>query len=404
MIIAPMSVPRKAITRCIWSDKPIWLFVSLILTLSGVGSGRAVAAAATTREQSVRLHHIRDRINQVRDSLHLDLGLEGRLQIRVQQSEQKLARGRQALQKINSRIKVIDQNLRQAENRRQEAQARLDKERALLASQLRAAYMEQDQDTLQLFLSSRDPGLVGRMLDYYGRVAQARAAQIKAVKEQLNRLEKLAQQVRNRRHRLIQLQRKRQAAVRALQKDRADRADAVASLKARIASHREALRHLEIARKQVEQLLNSLRPVLQSEPYTVGNHMPFARLRGRLPWPIRGPILARFHAPEDDGRLHWQGLWIGAPEGAPVHACARGRVVYVGWISSYGLVVLVQHSNSYFSLYGHDENVDVHVGDTVDAGQIIARAGKTGGHDRSGLYFELRHGNRVLNPARWLTE
>lgn len=399
-----MTLPRKAALqrlRRTWHFFPLAL---LVLSLAKAAPVHAAPSPAMTRKQSVRLHHIRHRINQVRDSLRRDQGLADHLQLEVQQSEQKLARGRRALHQIDRHMQTVDYSLRQAKERQRKAKAMLDVERAALASQLRAAYMEQDRDPLRLFLSAQDPGLVARMLDYYAYVAQARAARIKAVRQQLTQLTKLAEQVRNRRRRLARLQRQRQAAVLALQRDRQGRAGAVARLKARIASHQETLRHLEVAQRQVERLLNSLRPVLQSEPYTIGAHVPFARLRGRLPWPVRGPILAHFHAPEDDGQLHWQGLWIGAPEGAPVHACARGRVVYVGWISSYGLVVLVQHGNRYFSLYGHDENVEVHPGDMVDAGQVIARAGKTGGHDRTGLYFELRHGNRVLDPVRWLTD
>lgn len=399
-----MSAPRKAVTNSPWRYRRFRFLVLLALILAGANPGHAASSGTVNRKQSVRLHHIRNRINQVRDSLRLDRGLEGHLQIKVQRSEQKLAQGRRALQRIDARIKGVDRSLHQAEDKQHEAQKRLDAERAALASQLRAAYMEQSRDSLPLLLSAQDPGLVGRMLDYYGRVARERAARIRAVRAQLDRLTKLARRVQSRRRRLVQLKRKRQAAVLVLQQDRKARANAVARLKARIAGHRETLRHLEVARKQVEQLLNSLRPVLQSAPYVSANHVPFSRLKGRLPWPMHGPILAHFHTPEDDGRLHWQGLWIGAPEGTPVHACAQGRVVYVGWISSYGLVVLIQHGNSYFSLYGHDENVDVHIGEMVNSGQIIARSGKTGGHDRSGLYFELRHGNQVLDPARWLTD
>ena len=98
-----------------------------------------------------------------------------------------------------------------------------------------------------------------------------------------------------------------------------------------------------------------------------------------------------------------RGIWIGAASGTPVRAVARGRVAYVGWLTRYGLVVVLQHDHGYFTIYGHNALATVREGDTVRAGQEIAEAGDTGGYRRSGLYLEVRQGTKALDPADWLT-
>jgi murein hydrolase activator len=129
---------------------------------------------------------------------------------------------------------------------------------------------------------------------------------------------------------------------------------------------------------------------------------PFSGQRGKLPWPARGKLIARYGQPKAGGKLSWKGHWIGAAEGAPVRAVARGRVVYVGWMHRYGLIVLVEHDGGYYSLYGHAQSATVSVGDSLRAGQVLARAGSTGGHEQPGVYFELRKGTKPIDPRQWL--
>ena len=398
MIIAPMIMPRKAATG--GRRYPRWLLASLLSLLLPVIT--TVAATQSPKDQSADLHRIRTRIEEVRQTLKHDRGLQGRLQRSVQRTEQQLQGAHAALTSITAQLSRENGKLAQARARRLAAAQTLRKQKTALAQQLRAAYMEQSRNRLQMLLSARDPGLVARILDYYAYVARARMKAITSVRQQLAQVSALEQQVKAERSRLIALQQKRQRAVALLQQDQRARTAAVVQLKERIAGKAATLQHLQAARQRIQQLLESVRNALKEEPYAPGNHEPFARLKGHLPWPLHGKILARFDAPEADGRLHWQGIWIAATKGTPVRACARGRVVYVGWLSSYGLIVLLQHGGDYFSLYGHDNSAQVRVGDTVRAGQVIARAGDTGGHDRSGLYLELRQGSRPLDPRKWL--
>ena len=85
-----------------------------------------------------------------------------------------------------------------------------------------------------------------------------------------------------------------------------------------------------------------------------------------------------------------------------VKAIADGRVVYVGWMHQLGLLLILDHGEGYFSIYGHAGAASRQVGEAVRTGQQIAVAGDTGGHRETGVYLEIRKGRTALNPQDWL--
>jgi septal ring factor EnvC (AmiA/AmiB activator) len=62
---------------------------------------------------------------------------------------------------------------------------------------------------------------------------------------------------------------------------------------------------------------------------------------------------------------------------------------------------VLEHEGGYYSLYGHNQAANVSVGDWVQPGDVISSVGATGGHDKNGLYFELRKGTDPINPRVW---
>ena len=65
-------------------------------------------------------------------------------------------------------------------------------------------------------------------------------------------------------------------------------------------------------------------------------------------------------------------------------------------------LIILDHGDGYMSLYGHNQDVFVGVGDKVVVGQVISSAGVSGGLAQAGLYFEIRHNGDPINPAGWL--
>jgi murein hydrolase activator len=101
-------------------------------------------------------------------------------------------------------------------------------------------------------------------------------------------------------------------------------------------------------------------------------------------------------------RVPQNGIDITAPLGTPVRAVAAGSVVYVDWLPGYGRTVILDHGGGFYTLYAHASSVAVHRGDRVVEGQTIAGVGDTDSIRGPCLHFEVRQGEKALNPREWL--
>ena len=126
------------------------------------------------------------------------------------------------------------------------------------------------------------------------------------------------------------------------------------------------------------------------------------KLKGRLPWPLKGRIVARFHSRPAPGRPRLAGVQL-APRGGhrQVRAIAPGQVRYADWFGGYGLMMIVDHGGGLVTVYAHNDALYRQVGDWVEAGDVLADAGSTGWVENVRLYFEVRDRGRPVNPVRW---
>jgi septal ring factor EnvC (AmiA/AmiB activator) len=125
-------------------------------------------------------------------------------------------------------------------------------------------------------------------------------------------------------------------------------------------------------------------------------------MKGQLRLPTRGAISNRFGTARQEGST-WKGLFIVARTGSEVHSIASGRVVFAEWMRGFGNLLIVDHGSSYLSIYANNDALLKQVGDEVRAGQTIATVGNSGGNPESGLYFELRHQGKPLDPLAWVS-
>lgn len=120
-----------------------------------------------------------------------------------------------------------------------------------------------------------------------------------------------------------------------------------------------------------------------------------------LRYPVKGEVQGRFGMERPEGGV-WRGIVLRAQEGVRVSAVAPGRVVYAGWLGGFGNLMIVDHGAKYLSVYAYNQSLLKQVGDAVSAGEAIATVGATGGQVEPGLYFEIRHEGKPVNPLLWL--
>ena len=122
-------------------------------------------------------------------------------------------------------------------------------------------------------------------------------------------------------------------------------------------------------------------------------------------WPVFGNILSdygwRIHPVTGGARLH-KGIDIPSWTGAPIKSAADGLIVYAGWSSGFGNVVVIEHNFGFRTIYAHASRLLIARGDLVRKGQVIAQVGSTGLSTGPHLHYEVRRWNKPTSPRRHL--
>jgi septal ring factor EnvC (AmiA/AmiB activator) len=305
-------------------------------------------------------------------------------------------------------IKQLDHKITQQSRELKSLQAhqtKLERQKAKhtekLEQQVRSAFLIGRQEYIKILFNQQDPAAIGRVLTYYNYFSQARLNQINTIKQNIGSLNETKEQMLQKTQSLETLRATRLADQQNLKNNKARRATLLAKVNQEITEKDRQLKGMLEDEKQLEELVRALQHALPDIPADAGNRIPFAQQRGNLAWPSTGPILANFGTTRKKGRLKWQGIVIGVHEGEEVRAVSYGRVAFADWLQGYGMLIIVDHGDGYMSLYGYNQTLLKETGDWLEAGEIIAMAGNSGGQDRPKLYFEIRHNGSPRNPALW---
>ncbi|HUP65533.1 MAG TPA: peptidoglycan DD-metalloendopeptidase family protein [Thermoanaerobaculia bacterium] len=175
----------------------------------------------------------------------------------------------------------------------------------------------------------------------------------------------------------------------------------LARLEAESASSERKLAELEEKARRLERLFTLL--YQQRAPAIAGAKI--AEFKGALQWPIEGSVSEEFgrHRSTRFGTyVVSNGIRITAEPGTEVRAVFSGTVLYAQWFRGYGNLIIVDHGERVFSLYGNTKESTLAVGDRVNAAQVIARVSEDEEAESGSLYFEIREDNRPANPRDWL--
>jgi septal ring factor EnvC (AmiA/AmiB activator) len=198
---------------------------------------------------------------------------------------------------------------------------------------------------------------------------------------------------------LTALQRKAREASAAVERAVTARANLVTSIDSRRDLNAQLTGELQDAQRKLQA---TLAQVIAGRPAAAAA-LPLRPFQGILPWPADGVLSARFgrRVPGTAGPPVRNGIELSLPEGHPVHAVHEGTVVFADLFSGYGTLVIVDHGDKAYSLYGYLGSATVHKGDRVDASTAVGLAGRNPSGNPS-LYFELRVDGKAVDPVQWL--
>ncbi|MGB8337255.1 MAG: peptidoglycan DD-metalloendopeptidase family protein [Burkholderiales bacterium] len=387
-------------------------------------------AARKKPPPSEELKALRGRINELQKDIAKKESSKSEVADDLRESEKEISETNRTLSELALELKEASGELVALQAKTGTLKTNVAKHQADLEKVIKSQYQSGSDDALKLLLNGKDPAQVSRHMHYYSYLAKARAESIQGLKSDIAQLKLAENDTRATAKELADLQAEEARQKTKLLTERQKRKNLLDKISGQIKTQKREVGKLKQDEARITQLVERLAkmlaqkkkkpaksaakppapdnakpgaPVIQNdeEPDDSFRGTTFASLRGKLKLPVRGELASRYGSPREGGGLTWKGLFIRAAEGAAVKAVAEGRVVYADWLRGFGNLMILDHGGGYMSLYGNNESLLKHLGTNIKPGDTIASVGNSGGNPESGLYFEIRHQGKTLDPLPW---
>ena len=373
-----------------------------------------IASGSAQATQQEKLDNLRQRITALQQNLEKTSESKSEAADALRESERAISNSNRTLAELTQQQQEANKNLQQLQQQMQKLEAGMQGQQTLLGKLLFQQYLGGKQEYLKLLLNNHNPDQVARDLRYYEYIARSRALQIKALRGNLAQTNAVAEQARQKILEMARLQAAEKAQQRSLEKDKLARQRVLDKYARQIKQQRHEIGRLQRDENRLSQLLQKLSEILtpttrkkifrnEQLPDDRFDGKPFEQLKGKLVLPVKGEVANKFGSTRPDSSMLWKGLMLRAASGQAVKVVAAGRVVFADWLRGFGNLLIVDHGKGYMSLYGNNETLYKQVGDTLRGGDTVAAAGNSGGNEDSGLYFELRHKGKPLDPMKWIS-
>lgn len=326
----------------------------------------------------------------------------------IQDLDDRLMRSRQERQEIGRQLKKKDQELEEINAQLVALRMHIADRRSSILARMRVQYMEGRFGYLKALLAAENSGDLQRRFQYLSAVSKREYDLMEAYRDDLDRVGQVERQRAEARDQMLVFKQGTERKLEEVQSVKRQKNLFLAKITHEKELYDRAVAELEKSAARVDTLLKELeqrrRAALARPKKEIAGIHPF---RGMLHWPAEGDVVSFFGRqkhPTFDTYVQKKGIEIRTEDGSAIRAVMPGSVAFADWLKGYGLVVIVDHANGFFSLYAHASKLLTKVGDHVQAGQVIGETGDTGMTGESTLYFELREGVDPVDPMAWLAK
>lgn len=399
--------------------------IALVLLFQGL------FAQPVWADKKTELESLRERLQRLQQEYLVTRESRAEAVDALKQSERAISETVASLRKLESEQRTTQGELKSVSEESTQTHANIQERQMRLGEMLKQAYMRGGGDAMKLLLNGQNPSQAARDLHYLSYLTRAQAKLIDALRSDLFRLAELKQSAQEKDRALAEIKKAQLQQRASLLKERNNRQTVLTKLAGQISAQRKEIATLKRDEQRLSDLITRLakqaikpkpqpakpsrrvpadKPDADGKPVGVNDQIPeyradgtpFSRLKGALRLPVRGELMNRFGAPREGGGLSWKGLFIRASQGTEVRAVAQGSIAFADWLRGFGNLIIVDHGEGFMSLYSNNESLYKRTGEQVKAGEAIASVGNSGGQEDTGVYFELRHRSRPINPAAWI--
>jgi septal ring factor EnvC (AmiA/AmiB activator) len=325
---------------------------------------------------------------------------------RLNQVELSLSESRKRAAALKKEIKKLEDMIHEASAASEELKARIRANQEYVSKRLVALYKLNRLGKFQLFATAESmnefiqrKAAFERILAYDEKIRRDLLESQAELNDMLKRLDehKAQKSVRADEY---------QKQTRLMSQERAKRTKLLANIRNQKQLELAAIDALTRAADELERkikLLNSKKNEIV--PGQNDAQLSFSAHKGLLIMPVKGKITNLFGPyknPKYNVTNFRSGIEIAADQGEPIRSVFKGTVIFSDWFKGYGNMIIIDHGNSYYTVYAHLEETFKTKGDEVDAEEVIATVGDTGSMTGVKLYFEVRHHGKPMNPLTWL--
>ncbi len=200
-----------------------------------------------------------------------------------------------------------------------------------------------------------------------------------------------------------------------LRKDKRRLQSQIAQKQAKAKALQDAIQKMLFAEEEAIQRARESKASAQSERKSPSNEAfayaeikgDFEKYKGKLPWPVQEGVIIKTFGESENKDLKIvtfnNGVDISATVGNTVFAVAQGVVSQIGFLPTFGNIVIVRHANAYLTVYANLSEVKVTKGESVVAGQALGLVGKSA-QGGGMVHFEVWHGRNKYDPELWLAQ
>lgn len=354
--------------------------------------------ADNIQEQQRKLQDVNRQLDQQRSSVNQVRQKEKSVMGQISDLDKDINKTEAEIKSIDDRIAFLKQNIEKVEAEIKTSEEALAEQSDILGKRLVFIYEKGgDVSYLEVLLSATDIKDFLTRYDLLNLILEQDVELIKSINKEKKELSLKKCDLEIKQKELLNIQAEQMSQKEILDSQKQDKQKLLGSVRQEKDVLERALNELEQESRQLEAIIRQ---------YQSGNTSPQAGT-GTYVWPTPGhtwvtsPYGMRYHPILNQRRMH-QGIDIGAPMGATIVAADSGTVIYCGWMSGYGQVIIVDHGGGLSTLYAHQSSFLVSKGASVSKGQAIGKVGSTGMSTGPHLHFEVRINGTPTDPTAYV--
>lgn len=355
------------------------------------------------QREKKELEKLKEEIEKKREKNLAARKREGSVLSQIERMDRQLRYSQKEATIIELKIKEKDQEMAELMTDVQGLSQDIQEKREIISKRLRNIYQDKRAGSLKILFASRDYPDLMRRIYYLQTVAHREGELLAQFKERQSQLLDKNDQLTQAR---LQLNRDKEELAQKLVEIRGGRKkkdQLLAKVQEERGFYEKALAELDESSLQLQGILKTLEE--ERKKVKSPSLDRFSKERGKLGWPNDGDVVALFGRqkhPKFDTYIYRKGIEIEPSKEDRVRAVFEGAVIYANWFRGYGMVIIIDHGENYYSIYAHLAKLLVSVGDRVGKNRTIGEVGETGLSQGNRLYFEIRHQGEPMDPLVWL--